>query len=428
MNHRKNLEYLYALTRFGIKTGLGNIRKLCTALGNPQDAYPVIHVSGTNGKGTTCAMINSVLTGAGLKVGLYTSPHLVHFGERVRVGGSLLSDEEASKMIDELRPLFDETGSTFFESTTAMAFLHFARKEVDIAVIETGLGGKLDSTNIVNPMLAIFTPISFDHTERLGSDLPAIASDKAGIIKYGCVVVSSQQEESALEELKCRAKSHNCEFHYAPDEISIDRGSPNPFNSMVDLTCSIRPELSGSYNLPFPGSHQWTNLQTSLAALILLKSAGFNLTDEIIKSGLEKVEWRGRLEVLCRTPLVYYDVAHNPAAAKAVTDFFREVHPDRKVRIIMGIVKDKDVEGVLGMLASIAEEFTFVDLDNPRGMEPESLLAAADGLGLKGRIIADPSSAIKTVLTEILPDGIVLIVGSHYLGEAIYVKDLTKWK
>ena len=425
MHISQNLEYLYKLNRLGIKTSLDNIRKLCRALGDPMLKYPVIHIAGTNGKGTTAAMLQNIFVTSGYRCGLYTSPHLRNFGERIRIGNELLSDEEASDYINELRPIFEKTESTFFESTTAMAFLHFARRDVDAAIIEVGLGGTWDATNVVNPMLAVFTPISLDHTERLGTETGSIARDKAHIIKSGAKVVSSLQDESAFAEINRRADTLGCEFHYAPDCFKICSGNVSQKFSTVEFSAEKYPELSGKYNIPLPGKHQWINAQTVLTAASLIDGNGFNLSTKSIKTGIESVFWGGRLQLLQEQPIVYYDAGHNPAAAKVITEFFREVFPKRKIKVMMGIVREKDSRGILYELANIAGDFTFTGLPSERSLEPEILAAEATGLGLAVRIIPSPAAALETILQETHDQEIVLIIGSHYLGQPILNKYLT---
>ncbi len=411
-----NLHYLYGLTRFGVKTSLDNIRLLCELLGNPMYSYPVVHIAGTNGKGMTAALIHKVLVSSGYKVGLYTSPHLRDFGERIRVEDEQLSLEEASAYIDELKPLFNRVESTFFESTTAMAFLHFARREVDIAVVETGLGGSWDATNIVKPLVCVFTPISLDHTDRLGSDTVTIAYDKSGIIKQGAEVVSSMQEQAVVDMLRLRSTEMDCQFHYAPDEVGKIFGNSNEYGSEIKIDSIAFPGLNGVYRIPIPGRHQWINIQTALSALEVLVRRGFGEAERGIRKGLEEVRWGGRLQVMQRKPLVYYDVAHNPAAASVVAEFFSEHFQGIRVRVILGIVADKDIAGVMQQLARVAKDFTFTKLPDDRSANPELLAQIASGRKLRCRIIPDVKSAIGTVLNECEEKEIVLITGSHYLG------------
>ena len=426
MNHLKNLEYLYSLIRLGIKTDLRNITALCERFGHPQNSYPIIHIAGTNGKGSTAAMISSVLTASGLKCGLYTSPHLINFGERIRIDGKIISDEEASEMIEELRPVFDELQSTFFESTTLMAFLRFARENIDVAVVETGLGGTLDATNIVNSSVSVFTPISYDHTDRLGTELHLIAADKAGIIKPNTITVSSQQEPEALNELTKRAVQQNSDFIYAPDFASISDGEESDSGSFVNIECPTDEDLSGQYSISAPGKHQWMNLQTTLTALYAIKKCGIgNIASSSVKEGIEKFRWKGRLEILRDNPRVYYDVAHNPAAAKVVAEFFQRQFPDKKVHIVLGIAIDKDAEKTLATLAPIAADFTFVKIDNPRAADPERLASIAKIFDIPIQTLIDPSIALEQVIKEAKKDDLVLLTGSHYLAGTAH-KNLTK--
>jgi len=419
MEIRQNLKYLYDLNRLGIKTSLDNIKILCRELGNPQEYFPIIHIAGTNGKGTTAALLQNLLSEAGFRCGLYTSPHLRHFGERIRIGGKILSDEQASAYIKELKPLFDRTQSTFFESATAMAFLYFKREKADIAVVETGLGGTWDATNIVNPVISVFTPISLDHIDRLGNEIGQIAADKAGIIKAGGEVVSAEQTAEANQEIQAKAASLNCSFHYAPEAMPIIKGTIDPSHSSVLFSSKYYADLNDDWQMPLPGRHQWVNLQTALTAAAVLRGKGFDLPVASLKRGVETVKWAGRLQIMQEAPLVYFDVGHNPGAAKVIKEFFLEVFPEQKPRILMGIVSDKDINGVLRELSFIAADFTFVALPTPRSVEPELLAVEAAASGNAARVIKDPAIALKTILAETSPDKIILIAGSHYLGEVV---------
>jgi dihydrofolate synthase/folylpolyglutamate synthase len=425
----KNLEYLFNLERFGIKPSLENIRILCERLGHPERAFPAIHITGTNGKGTTSAVIHSVLVEAGYKVGLYTSPHLVKFGERIKIGQNLMSDEQAGTMIEELKPLFEEVGATFFECATAMAFLCFAREKVDLAVMEVGLGGTWDATNIIpSPLLCVFTSIALDHTDRLGNRPVIIAKDKAGIIKPSAIVVSARQDEEVSSVLRTRASELGCPFHCASEEIETGEIELFDDGSWVEVFSRREPQLSGIYRFPFPGRHQIDNLVTAICALSYLKQSGFDISFSIVKRAIEKVNWPGRLQVLCRSPLVYYDVGHNPSAVKAVCSFFQEAFTDRKIRLICGLARDKDAEGFITNLAPIASDFTFTELPTPRSRSPQELSEIAKAQNISIQVILNPEEAIKSVISSASRDSIILIIGSHYLGEAIYKKYLTKSK
>jgi len=420
MDIKSNLSYLYGLNRLGIKTSLDNIKALGRELGNPQNSYPIVHIAGTNGKGMTAAMLHNILHQAGYRSGLYTSPHLQRFGERIRVGQNILTDLQAGEYIEELRPLFERVQSTFFESTTVIAFWHFKRARADIAIIEVGLGGSWDATNIVNPIISIFTPISLDHIDRLGNEVGQIAADKAGIIKPGADVVSALQEKAALTEIRKKSDETNCPFHYAPQEFPILAGKVNPFDSNVTVLSGRNYEFKGNWRIPAAGKHQWINLQTVLSAVTALQNRGFNLPLNLVKKGVETVQWAGRLQVLQKAPLVYFDVAHNPAAAKVIREFFLEVFPACKPRILMGIVNDKDIAGVIAELSLIAADFTFVELPTHRSAEGELLALDARLKGSAARVIKNPSEALRIVMQETPSDKIILIIGSHYWGEAVF--------
>ena len=428
MDPREKLEYLYGLSRFGIKTSLINITALCDRLGNPQDSYTVIHIAGTNGKGSTAAMLQSIFMAAGYRCGLYTSPHLVHFGERIRIDDEKLTDEQAADLLDELKDDLVRAEATFFEAATAMAFLHFQSSRVDIAVVETGLGGSWDATNILKPSICVFTPISLDHTNRLGNELPGIAGDKAGIIKPGAVVVSSRQMPEAFRMLKDRAGQFGCRIVYSPEIFDMNEWKIRFDHSVMGLICDSHPELSGDYRIPLPGRHQGDNVLTALAASAELSGIGFNVSPLQAKQGIEKVRWGGRLQILSRRPLTYYDVAHNPAAARVVAEFFREVFPGRKLRILFGIVREKNIEGVLEELVDITGEMMITRLPTDKSAEPEEVVEITRRFNIPAAVVDDHYEAVNAFFNQSREDEVSLITGSHYLGEPVAKKYLTYLK
>ncbi|MBC8204890.1 bifunctional folylpolyglutamate synthase/dihydrofolate synthase [bacterium] len=425
---RSKLEYLYGLSRFGIKTNLTNITELCFFLGDPQDSYPIIHIAGTNGKGSTAAMLHSILTDAGYRCGLYTSPHLVQFGERIRINDEKLTDEAAADIIDELGPAFTKTEATFFEATTAMAFLHFQRCSVDIAVIEAGLGGSWDATNIIKPMMCLFTPISLDHTDRLGNSPGVIAEDKSGIIKPGSVVISAKQSEEVLQPISRRAESLGCKMMYAPDIIDVVEGNVNFDHSAVKLNCRENSEYSGGYHIPLPGRHQWDNVSAVVTAAAELNKKDFPISGENFKRGLERVFWPGRLQIIRDKPLTYYDVAHNPAAAMVVKEFFQEVFPGKKLKALFGIVRDKDIAGVMKNLSPVISQMIITGLPIDRSADPAQISQSADDFGIRHSLIEDSFTAVEVFHDSCSGDDICLITGSHYLGEPVMKKYLTYLK
>jgi dihydrofolate synthase/folylpolyglutamate synthase len=306
-----------------------------------------------------------------------------------------------------------------------MAFLHFARQKVDIAVVETGLGGSWDATNIVSPILSVFTPISLDHTDRLGREISAIASDKVGIIKSKIPVVSSWQENSALERIERKVGEQNCVFYYAPEVMELVEGKLNFRSSHITINCKTNPQLSGEYQLQLPGRHQWLNLATALTSALVLQKQGIIIKNAHLKSAVELTNWPGRLQILQEKPLVYYDVAHNPGAATVLVDFFRELFPGKKVKILLGMVKDKDYYNFLRIVSTFSSDFIFTRLPTTRTLEPEMLLQEASARDLPARVIENPAEALENSLLEAKPEDTILITGSHYLGQPILSKYLT---
>ncbi|MCK4716038.1 MAG: bifunctional folylpolyglutamate synthase/dihydrofolate synthase, partial [Candidatus Marinimicrobia bacterium] len=279
----QDLQYLYALDGKGIKPGLKRVLLFLDRIGNPQKKIRTIHVAGTNGKGSTCAIIASILQAAGYKVGLYTSPHLIRFNERIRVDNEKISDEEIVSFLHNHRPLIDEIDTTFFETTTAIAFDHFRRRKVDIAIIETGLGGRFDATNVVTPLLSVITPIGKDHEEFLGNTLAKITREKAGIIKTGVPCLAARQRPGVKQILKNYARDKSSVFHYAPDLCRVSGVDRQIDGQEVNIKCDgLR--LNG-VTLPLIGDHQVSNLQTAVSVVRLIP--GFRIPPETIQKGVK---------------------------------------------------------------------------------------------------------------------------------------------
>ncbi len=340
------LAWLYSTQRFGIKLGLENTRRLLDALGSPETACRFLHVAGTNGKGSVCAMLDAVLRAAGIRTGLYTSPHLIDFRERIKVDGAWIAAENAAALLTRIRDLAAgwDHSPTYFEIATAMALRHFADAGVDCAVLETGMGGRLDSTNAVRPLVSVLTPIALDHTQWLGTTLAEIASEKAGILKRGVPAVSAPQEPEVREVLEAQAREAGCDLSF------------------------ITTPIADAVRVGLKGGHQRENAALALAAI---KAAGLPVAGAAIAAGLAGVEWPGRFQELGRFVL---DGAHNTHGIRQLIRTWREEFGDERPVVIFGALRDKDAAGMLDALAPLAGEFWFVPVsESARGRSPAEL-------------------------------------------------------
>ncbi len=383
MTFDESLEWLYSTQFFGIKLGLDNTRRLLGHLGSPEKRLRIVHVAGTNGKGSTCAMMDSIFRAAGLRAGLYTSPHLCDFRERVRVDGEPISVEAAAGTLTRLHDLCRDWPHppTFFELTTVLALDHFAREKCDVVILETGMGGRLDATNTVTPVVSVITPVAMDHAEWLGDSIEKIAVEKAGIIKPGVPVVSAAQTPEAAEVLRNRAR---------------ECGSV--------LTFVERPHAGG---VGLKGPHQKGNAALALAAV---RAAGFVPDENALLCGLRDVVWPARFQQIGERIVV--DGAHNSHAALTLVETWREEFGDRKAAVVFGALRDKDYTAMLGILSEIAGSFLFVPVDSPRSADPGELAAPCASENY-------PSlrAALEAAMAGTAP---VLITGSLFLaGEAL---------
>lgn len=412
MGYDETLSYLYGLQKHGLKFGLDNIRAILSLLGEPQKSFRSIHIAGTNGKGSTSCMIERLLRASGLKTGLFTSPHILRFTERIQVLGEEITEESVIKLTDEIRGLIGDMSPTFFEFITAMGFLYFMRKKVEIAVIEVGMGGRLDATNVLEPEVSVITPIGLDHKEFLGRNLKEIASEKAGIIKKGIPVISAAQEPPALEVIKSKAMEMSSElFLEGRDFKSIFRES-YPDGIVIDYESnSIRLDWLG---VSLRGRHQAQN------AALALRAVEEIVGDDIlkIKDSLSDIHWAGRLERVSDDPEIIIDGAHNPHSAQTLRDSIKELYPKRDITLILGIMSDKDIEGILRALLPLASEIILTAPNYERAEPPQRLRDRAQGLGYGARVSESIKDAIEIAKT-ITPKNLILITGSFYtIGEA----------
>jgi len=392
------VRFLYALGN-EIKTaklGLGRIRQVLEALGNPQRAYRVVHVAGTNGKGSTCAMIEAGLRAANIRTGLFTSPHLIEPTERIQIDGTPVSPEQfqrAFTIVHEIAEKLDlDCHPTYFETVTAMGFWLFREMRVQTAVVEVGLGGRLDATNVVDPALTVITPIDFDHEAYLGHTIEAIASEKAGILKRGVPAIFARQRPEAAAVLQQRAAELGIEVKHAEDF------------PVRDLEIDARGSCFSGIRVPLAGEHQ---VENAITAALALESSGAS------PAGIAEARWPGRLEHVSPNPDIILDGAHNPAGARALARYLERFYPHRKRWLIYGAMRDKAVEEIAGILFPLADELIFTAPNYSRALRPEALQEIAGS----GRIASSIEEALR--LAEAGPDDVIVITGSLFLiGEA----------
>ncbi|MEK7712863.1 MAG: folylpolyglutamate synthase/dihydrofolate synthase family protein [Nitrospirota bacterium] len=426
MGYAAIVNYLYGLQKHGIKLGLDNTVKLLSLFNNPQEKFHSIHIAGTNGKGSTSAMIASILQTAGFKTGLFTSPHLVSFTERIRVNNEEITESDVVSLAEEIRFKIQDSrfklNPTFFEFVTVMGLLYFKRKNIDWAVVETGMGGRLDATNVLLPEASVITSINYDHSEFLGNTISAIAEEKAGIIKDGVPVITSAQEPSVMDPIKKKTEQKNAGlFIYGRDfsaVIKAEDTSGSVFNyngdsSFEDLVISL------------PGRHQVLNAALALKTIeIVSKKSSHHasrITHHAIRNGLGNIKWQGRLELVSKEPPILIDGAHNPSAAKILADSLKEIFfkKYRRIILIAGIMSDKDVRGIMAPLLPLAAEIILTAPAYERAASPDVLSGHAISLGFSCRKAYGVADALS-MAREIYREGdLIVITGSFYtIGEA----------
>lgn len=390
MNYTEALEYIHSICWTFTKPGLERISALCEKLGNPQDALKFIHVAGTNGKGSFCSMIDSVLRAAGYKTGLFTSPYIKVFNERMQFCGENIADDELAEITEYVKPFADsmEDKPTEFELITAIGFEYFKRKKCDVVILEAGMGGRLDSTNIIkSSLLSVITGISLDHTAFLGDTVEKIAAEKAGIIKDGGSVLFGGNSKSVEEVIKAKAADMNADYHFA-DKTSLDIIASDLTGSTFNYLgyCDVK--------LPLLGLYQPWNAANVLCALEILKTKGFTVSEEAVRAGLLAARWPARFEIISRDPLIIFDGAHNPEGIETAVASIKRYFGDQKVCILTGVMKDKDYNYIAGKFAEIADRAFTITPDNPRALPAEEYAKVLEGVGIKATSYASVASAL----------------------------------
>ena len=440
--YRAALDYLYSFIDYSLtrnlrnapdKFDLGRMEALLAALGDPHRRYPVVHIAGTKGKGSVAAMIAAALQAAGYRVGLYTSPHLQDFAERIQVDGQPIPHIDLPQVVEQLKPHVARIPRlTTFELTTASAFLYFAQQGVDIAVVEVGLGGRLDATNVVHPKVSVITPVSYDHTAILGSTLDAIAREKAGIIKPGVPVVLAPQAEEARAAILAVAAKRQApvvevgrDYHYAPLARSLEGQTVLVWPAHDGEQVQRFIESGGvveweptRLRIPLLGPHQVINAATAYVALQVLRQGGLPIEGEALRRGMAQARWPARFEVIHRHPPIVIDGAHNAAAAHYVRLTVDEYFPDWPMVLVFGASADKDIAGMLAELLPRAREVILTRALHPRAADPEKLAPLAEPYGKPVHIVPSVDDALEEALRRAAGEAVVLVTGSLFVAAA----------
>lgn len=423
MNYAEALKYLYEqlpmFSRIGAaayKKDLSNTKQLCAFLNNPQTKFKSIHIAGTNGKGSVSHMLAAILQTAGYKTGLYTSPHLKDFRERIKVNGEMCNEDFIVDFTQKIIPQIEVLQPSFFEITVAMAFEYFAQQQVDVAVIETGLGGRLDSTNIIIPELSVITNIGYDHMNILGDTLEKIAYEKAGIIKQNIPAVIGEYINETKAVFQSSAKEKNTLLIFAQDNFYVQDFNYAHHQLKIEVVNKTKDEHH-TYSLDLPGVYQTKNIITVLEAVHQLQLKKWKIKQRDVDAALKKVKHltglHGRWEKIKDNPAVIVDVAHNVDGIKQLTEQLELVSYD-ELHLITGFVKDKDVAGILSLLPKTANYY-FTKAQTPRALPEKILAAEAAHYGLKGNTYEDVNAALKEALTHAGKDDLILICGSVFL-------------
>jgi dihydrofolate synthase/folylpolyglutamate synthase len=417
MNQNETLAYLYGLERFGMVFGLENISRLLQVLGNPHLNLKVIHVGGTNGKGSVSAMMASVLQEEGYRVGLYTSPHLTSFTERIQINGTQIAWTEVVGLTDLLRTRIDDKNIpqqfTFFDFTTALAMYYFFLQEVDVAILEVGLGGKLDSTNVVHPLITVITTVDKDHYQILGERVEDIAREKAGIVKQGIPLISGVTQSEIIEIIEEICREKRAPLRLMGREFWGERIAPRTFNFYGSAWGweDIKLGVAGSYQI--------INATVALGALETLQEMGYTVGKGAVYKGLARVRWPGRLELIHESPLIILDGAHNPAAARALKTTLLEEFDYRCLYMVMGIMADKEVSAIVAELVPLADVLITTSPPNPRSLSAGRLAEIAQDYCKKIKAIEAVVEAVDYAREKARENDLIVVTGSLFTVGAV---------
>lgn len=423
MTYKESLDFIHSRMKFGSKPGMERITALCEAFGNPQDKLKFVHVAGTNGKGSTCNMISRILTEAGYKTGLFTSPYVVDFRERIQVNYTMIAENELAEIVDRIKPVVENLSKqgiepTEFEIITVAGFLYFAQQNCDIVVLEVGLGGLLDSTNIIKKSeVSVICSISFDHTDVLGDTLLKIAEQKCGIFKEGCPVVGYPQPDFSIERfVKEKAKEKGCEYY--PSEISHIKLLSEKIDGLTIIYAGC------TFKIPLIGRHQIYNFATAISAINVLKLNGWVIERTHMIEGINKLEMPARVEIVNDKPLTVIDGGHNAEGIDALYSVLKKYFSDKKIIALFGMMKDKDYEYAVSKIAPLCSRVYTVNPSNSRSLDAKVLKKMIKPYCKKVKAVKSVEKAFDKANKKAKDDDIVLVSGSLYLASD--VKNLHK--
>ena len=416
------IRYLYGLQKYGIKFGLSKTSNLLKFFGNPHHGQRYVHIAGTNGKGSVAAMLEAVLLESGLKVGLYSSPHLVRFTERFRINGQEISPEKVAAIGGELMDVIDsKEPPTFFEVVTAMALIYFAREGTDISIMEVGMGGRLDATNVIRPRVSVITNISLDHQFFLGRHLRDIAKEKAGIIKQGVDLVTGATQPVVIELFRRKCQEKGASFWRVGKDVRYrTNGTRLNYYGLKRRLKDLELGLHGIY--------QHRNAATALAVVELLgEKEGYKVSSDHIRAGLRKPVWPGRLHIVSREPLLILDGAHNPGAIRSLAHSIQKGFRYRRLILVLGVMGDKDIKGIMRGIVPIADYVIYSRPEYHRAAAPETLERVGAPIGKPGEILPELPQALQRARELASPEDMILVTGSLFaVGDAIAILDPNK--
>ena len=412
MNYAEALEYIHSVCWKGSRPGLERTQQLLGMMGDPQDSLRFVHVAGTNGKGSFCCMLSSILKEAGYKVGTYTSPFVRYFNERMAINGQMIGNGELAEITEYVKQFAEKMDDvpTEFELITAIGFEYFKRNKCDIVVLETGMGGRLDSTNIIeNPILSVITGISLDHTGFWGNTLSEIAAERAGIIKKGCPVVYGGNSGEALEVIKNKAQEMESDFYFATRDDFTD----------IEFSlrgCTLSSREYQNLFVSLVGEYQPSNIATVLKAVSVLNDRGIKITEQAVRLGMSKAYWPARFEIINEKPLMIYDGAHNPEGLRACIDSVKRFFGEQKVNILSGVMADKDVSEMLPVIKEVANKAFTVTPDNPRSMKSSVYAEHFNKYGIEAHSFDTIEEGVRGAITASEKDGCPCIaLGTLYM-------------
>jgi dihydrofolate synthase/folylpolyglutamate synthase len=433
--YQEALDYIYSFVDYSLtknlryspeKFNLSRMIRFLELIGNPHQDYATIHVAGTKGKGSICAMISSILSHSGYTTGFYSSPHMIDFNERIRIGDHLISHEKIAEYVDYLKPFINQVEQiTTFEITTALAFKYFSDQKVDFAVIEVGLGGRFDATNVITPNVSVISTISFDHTKILGNTLSKIAFEKSGIIKKNVPVVVSRQKKTAIKMIQNIALEQSSPLINAKESFRVVSGHKTLDYQEFIIHGSL--SSTGCIKLPLIGDHQLDNARTAFAVIDELRYQGVKISPTAVKQGFEQVEWPGRFEILQRNPLVIIDGAHNPDSFRNLAKTIKEYLTGRKVIFVLGVSADKNIRTMMKIIKPVVDHLIITKSAHPRAMDIEKIQELADAIGISSVCVERVEDAKEKAESLTNENSVIIAAGSIFIAGAfreMYIKNV----